>query len=73
MKEVIDMKRRTTAVLLAFFLGGLGIHKFYLNKPGLGLLYLLFFWTWIPGIVAFIEAIIYITMTDREFEEKFGK
>ena len=49
-------KNGTTAVLLALFLGGLGIHKFYMGKPGLGVLYLLFCWTSIPAIISFIEA-----------------
>ena len=47
--------------LLAFFLGGLGIHKFYAGKVGLGIVYLLFCWTAIPGIIAFIEMIIALT------------
>ena len=41
--------------LLAFFLGGLGIHKFYAGKTGAGIAYLLFCWTFIPGIIALIE------------------
>jgi len=49
-------KNPTTAVVLALFLGGLGIHKFYLGQTGLGILYLVFCWTYIPGIVGFIEA-----------------
>lgn len=28
-------------LLLSFFLGGLGIHKFYMGQMGLGILYLL--------------------------------
>lgn len=44
--------------LFALFLGGLGVHKFYANKIGSGLLYLIFFWTAIPAIIGFIEAII---------------
>ena len=67
------MKRRTKTILLALFLGGIGAHKFYLNKPGQGVLYFLFFWTWIPAIIAFIEMIIYLTMTDEAFEKKYGK
>ncbi|UXR78450.1 MULTISPECIES: NINE protein [unclassified Staphylococcus] len=45
-------------VLLAFFIGGLGAHKFYAKKTGWGVVYLLFCWTGIPGVIAIIEAII---------------
>lgn len=53
-------------------LGGLGVHKFYLNKIGLGFLYLIFVWTAIPAIVAFVEGIIYLTQDDRTFAERQG-
>lgn len=65
-------KSRVTAAVLAFFLGGFGIHKFYLGKTAQGVLYLLFCWTFIPAIIAFIEFIIYLTMSDETFEEKYG-
>ena len=44
--------------ILAFFLGGLGIHKMYAGKVGTGIVYLLFCWTIIPSIIAFIDFII---------------
>ncbi|MDR2879496.1 MAG: TM2 domain-containing protein [Fusobacteriales bacterium] len=44
--------------LLAIFLGSLGIHKFYAGKPVQGVLYILFCWTYIPGIIGFIEGIV---------------
>jgi TM2 domain-containing membrane protein YozV len=65
-------KSRTTAAILAFFLGGFGVHKFYLGQIGLGVLYILFCWTFIPAIVAFIEFIVYLTMSDQAFAEKYG-
>lgn len=65
-------KNRVTAALLAFFLGGLGAHKFYLGKTGMGFLYLIFFWTFIPAIVAFIEFIIYLCSTDESFALKYA-
>ena len=34
-------KNRTVALLLCIFLGGLGIHRFYVGKIGTGILYLL--------------------------------
>jgi TM2 domain-containing membrane protein YozV len=65
-------KSKTTAAILAFLLGGLGIHKFYLGKTGQGILYLLFFWTFIPAILALIEFVMFLTMSDEVFAEKYG-
>lgn len=45
-------------VLLAIFLGGLGVHKFYAGKMALGVIYIIFCWTCIPVFIAFIEGII---------------
>ena len=64
-------KSKIAAALLAFFLGGFGVHKFYLGQVGRGVLYLLFFWTFIPSIIAFIEFIIFLTMSDEEFNRKY--
>ena len=68
----VGTKSRITAALLAFFLGGFGVHKFYLGNIMLGLLYLVFFWTFIPAVIAFIEFIIYLTMSDEAFAQKYG-
>lgn len=64
-------KDRITAALLAFFLGGIGGHKFYLGQAGMGILYLLFFWTFIPAFVALIEGIIYLTTNDADFRARY--
>ncbi len=69
---VTGKKSRITAALLAFFLGGLGIHKFYLGQTIQGLLYLIFCWTFIPALIAFIEFIIYLCSSDENFAKKYG-
>jgi TM2 domain-containing membrane protein YozV len=68
----VGQKSRVAAALLAFFLGGFGVHKFYLGRTAAGVLYLLFFWTFIPAIIAFVEFIIYLTMSDEAFAAKYG-
>ena len=67
------MKSKVTAGILALLLGGLGVHKFYLGDTGKGILYLLFCWSGIPGIIGLIEGILYLTASDSEFEAKYVK
>jgi len=77
-------KDKVVAGLLAIFLGGLGIHKFYLGFTGPGLVFLLtntvgfiitIFMLGIPNmilaVIALIEGIIYLTKTDQEFEQTY--
>lgn len=66
------MKSKGIAVLLAIFLGGLGIHKFYLDKPGIGLIYLLFCWTLVPALLGLIDAIIIICTSNSKWKERYG-
>ena len=66
-------KNKLAAALFAIFLGGFGIHKFYLGRIGWGLIYLLLCWTFIPSFLGFIEGIIYITMSDEAFARKYGQ
>jgi TM2 domain-containing membrane protein YozV len=66
------MKNRTVAILLAFFLGGIGVHKFYLGETLMGVLYLVFCWTMIPSLIAFIEFILLIIKPQEEFDAKYN-
>ena len=65
-------KSKVAAALLAFFLGGFGVHKFYLGLVGLGFLYLVFFCFFFFLFIAFIEFIILLTMSDETFNQKYG-
>ena len=66
-------KSKRVAGYLALFLGGLGIHKFYLGNWGWGIIYVLFVWTYIPVIIAFIELIRYCILSDEEFQKKVAE
>jgi TM2 domain-containing membrane protein YozV len=67
------MKDKTTAILLCFFLGAFGAHKYYLGQTGAAIAYTLFFWTLIPGLIAFIDFIILICMNEQEFNFKYNQ
>jgi len=71
-KRAPGNKSRLAAALLALFLGGFGVHKFYLGRPVWGIVYLLLCWTFIPAFVAFIEFIVYLCMSDASFAAKYG-
>lgn len=67
------MKSKSTAVLLCFFLGGFGAQAFYLDRTVRGVLSLVFFWTFIPTMIAFVEFFILLCMSDIEFNRKYNE
>lgn len=64
-------KSKTVAALLAIFLGSFGAHRFYLRSYGWGILYLLFCWTLIPGLIGFVEGVRYLLMDNSEFTDEY--
>ena len=66
------MKNRGIAIVLALFLGGIGIHRFYLGQIGRGILMVLFCWTLIPALIAIVDFIRYWAMGEDEFHKRFG-
>ncbi|MDD3009145.1 MAG: TM2 domain-containing protein [Arcobacter sp.] len=71
-------KSKIVAGILALFLGGFGIHKFYLGCTASGIIMLVVFLfgfillgipSFIIGLIAFIEALIYFFKSDDKFEE----
>ena len=72
--DLVEGRRnKWIAIILAFFFGAFGIHKFYLGQIGMGIVYLLFCWTGITAIIGIIEAVLYLTMSDAEFAAKYSK
>lgn len=49
------MKNKRTGYLLALFLGVFGAHLFYYKKYVRAILYLLFFWTYVPILLGWID------------------
>ena len=80
------MKSKITAALLALFLGGLGLHAFYLNRTGKGILYCAmniigwltsftgigFFILAVLGIMCIFDFFILVTKDDKKFNEEFN-
>jgi len=62
---------KTALLLITFFLGGIGGHKFYLKKNWMGVLYLVFCWTYIPGFIALIEFIVYASTSSEDLRKKY--
>ena len=75
------MKRKWVAVMLAIFLGGFGIHRFYLRQPEMGIVYLaIYLWTRvfsvfnfpIATILGWIDAYRYMMMDHNEFDRRYN-
>ncbi len=65
-------KSKLIATILALLLGGIGVHKLYLGKAWIGTVYLIFFWTFIPAIIGFIEGVLLIFMSESDFNRKYN-
>lgn len=66
-------KSKTTAGLLAIFLGWLGLQYFYIGKTTGAIINIALSWCTcgIWGIVNLIQGIIMLTMTQEDFEKKY--
>ena len=70
-------KSRGVAGLLALFLGGLGLHYFYMNKTNAGVVFLLATLLScgalgiVTHVISIIQAVLFFTSTQQEFEQKW--
>jgi TM2 domain-containing membrane protein YozV len=67
------MKNRGIAIVLALFLGGFGIHKFYLGQVKTGMTYLLFCWTGIPLILSIFDFFVLLFTGNKKFHKKYDE
>lgn len=65
----VSPKSRTVAAILAFFLGFLGIHRFYVGKIGTGIAIILTSWCIIGEVWALIDLIVILC---GNFKDKDG-
>lgn len=65
-------RSKIVAGVLAVLGGGIGLHKFYLGKPGWGVVYILLIWSGISVILGLIEGIYYLTMSEDAFQRRYA-
>lgn len=63
---------KVVAGVLAILLGSIGAHKFYQGNTKLGVIYLCFFWTGIPGVIGLAEGILMLVADDHEYEQQYA-
>ena len=70
-------RNKIVAAILAFFLGTLGIHRFYLGRTGSGIVMLVLSITVIGLLVsapwALVDAVRYLVMSDEEFAARYRR
>lgn len=66
-------KDQTRAVLLAALLGDFGLHHFYLGRISVGVVYLMFCWTGIPGVLGALDARRYAFMNADTWSVRFNE
>lgn len=70
-------RNKIVAALLAFFIGTLGIHRFYLGRTGSGIVMLVLSITLVGLLVtapwALIDMVRYLVMSDEEFAARYRR
>lgn len=67
-----NLKSQTAAGLWCSFLGAFGAHRFYLGKTVSGVIYLLFFWTYIPALISSVELLLIAFSGQQTWAAKYN-
>lgn len=68
----MEEKKKSIALLLAFFFGFWGIHRFYLGQNGLGILYIILSFMGISFFIWPIEFLVFLVMSQERFDRRFN-
>ena len=66
------MKKFWNFIAIAVLGGVFGLQEFYMNRIGLGIAAVLFWWTCIPAVIAFIESLVWLFKGEEEFNRLYG-
>lgn len=73
----LNDRNKYIAALLAFVLGMLGLHRFYLGRTGTGIVMLLLTCTVVGMAISYpwalIDMIRYLVMSDEDFERRYAR
>lgn len=70
---VHERKSKGLALTLCFFLGWIGVHRFYLREYLWGSLYLLFSWTFLPLLASILDFITILLIPKKTFHKLYDK
>ena len=66
-EKLENSKDYRIAAVLAILLGWIGAHKFYIGKYTSGVVYAIFCWAWIPGILGIITGLKWLSKGQDKF------
>jgi TM2 domain-containing membrane protein YozV len=73
----LEDRNKYIAALIAFFIGPLGVHRFYLGRTGSGIAMVILSCTLVGLLVTvpwgFIDMVRYLIMSDYEFAERYAR
>lgn len=66
------MRNKNITVLFALFFWGIGLHRFYLWNYFIGVVYILFCWTFVPMAISIIEAFYFLFLKKEQFDKIYN-